>query len=214
MYDGINKGLLKASGDILAYINCDEQYLPGSLASILTFFQEHPDIEVVFGHAVAVDVSGNYLSHRKVLVPTRSHTSLFPLSTLTCATFFRRSLIAERKILFDPAWGYCGDCAWILAMIDAGVQMAVFPQFTSVFTLTGSNLSLEAKAQDEAQKLWATAPIWNQRLRPLILLNHRVRRLLGGVYSQAPFDFSLFTRESPRIRVKRHVQRPTFRWRW
>src|SRR6185503_18334195 len=31
MYDAINRGLRKATGDILAYLNCDEQYLPGAL---------------------------------------------------------------------------------------------------------------------------------------------------------------------------------------
>jgi len=214
MYDGINRGLQKSSGDILAYLNCDEQYLPGGLQSVLQFFQDHPDIDVVFGHTVAVDASGNYLWHRKMLVPTRAHTAVLPLSILTCATFFRRSLVAERKILFDTAWRYCGDAVWILAMLDAGVPMAVIPRFTSVFTHTGSNLSLDAKAQDEARKFWGSAPKWNQRLRPLVLLHHRLRRLAGGIYSQRPFDFSLFTSESPHVRVTRHVQHPTARWRW
>src|SRR5258708_40267565 len=31
MYDAINRGLRRANGDILGYLNCDEQYLPGTL---------------------------------------------------------------------------------------------------------------------------------------------------------------------------------------
>jgi len=31
MYDAINRGLRKATGEIFAYLNCDEQYLPGAL---------------------------------------------------------------------------------------------------------------------------------------------------------------------------------------
>ena len=31
MYDGVNRGLRRATGDILSYLNCDEQYLPGCL---------------------------------------------------------------------------------------------------------------------------------------------------------------------------------------
>ena len=31
MYDAINRGIKRATGDIFAYLNCDEQYLPGAL---------------------------------------------------------------------------------------------------------------------------------------------------------------------------------------
>src|SRR5947209_19202515 len=31
MYDAVNRGFDRDAGDILAYMNCDEQYLPGAL---------------------------------------------------------------------------------------------------------------------------------------------------------------------------------------
>src|SRR5215207_9457357 len=69
MYDAINRGLRKASGDILAYLNCDEQYLPGCLSEVLRFFTDHPQIEMAFGYTVAVNGRGQYQFHRKVQVP-------------------------------------------------------------------------------------------------------------------------------------------------
>src|SRR5574339_629315 len=55
MYDAINRGLQRASGDVLAYLNCDEQYLPGALQSVTEFFVSHPSVDVVFGDFVVVN---------------------------------------------------------------------------------------------------------------------------------------------------------------
>ena len=38
MYDAVNRGYRRATGDILSYLNCDEQYLPGALAAVKSFF--------------------------------------------------------------------------------------------------------------------------------------------------------------------------------
>jgi glycosyltransferase involved in cell wall biosynthesis len=38
MYDAVNRGLRKAIGEILAYLNCDEQYLPGALQRVVKIY--------------------------------------------------------------------------------------------------------------------------------------------------------------------------------
>src|SRR5208282_2311123 len=38
MYDAINRGYRRAQGDILAHLNCDEQYLPGALRAVGDYF--------------------------------------------------------------------------------------------------------------------------------------------------------------------------------
>ncbi len=214
MYDAINRGLRRARGDVLAYLNCDEQYLPGALAAVEEFFHAHPEVEMVFGDAVVVNAEGDYLFHRKMLRPLLWHTWTCQLSTLTCGTFFRRSVIERRAAFFDLQWRYIGDADWMRRLIQERVPMAALGRFTSVFTHTGQNLSTDEKTMAELRAFRATAPAVARALCPLVIAHHRARRWLGGTYSQEPFDFSLYARGPLEQRTVRHVAQPTARWRW
>ncbi len=211
MYDAINRGLRHATGDILGWLNCDEQYLPGALTAVERFFAQHPDVDVVFGDVVLVDPAGEYLCHRKVQAPLKYHTWTSHLSTLSCATFFRRKVVFDYGFFFDPRWRAAGDGEWMLRMLQRGVTMSAMKMFTSVFTRTGTNLGLGPDARRENQLLFETAPYWARKLKSFIVVHHRLRRLLHGSYSQKRFDYSLYTQQSPATRVSRHVEHPSFR---
>jgi glycosyltransferase involved in cell wall biosynthesis len=212
MYDAMNRGLRRAQGELLACLNCDEQYLPGALSAVSDFFERRPEVEMVFGDFVVVNPEGEYLFHRKVLTPRTHHTWVAHLQTFTCATFFRRSLIHEQGLLFDPRYRDVGDGEWMLRLLRRGTRMAVLRRFTSVFTMTGANMSAGANARREARELAQSAPAWARRLKGLLVLQHRLRRLAGGIYFQRPFSYALHTRTSAGQRVNHAVARPVFRW--
>ena len=211
MYDAVNRGLRRATGDILAYLNCDEQYLPGALRSVEKFFQAHPEVDMVFGDVVMVDANGNYLYHRKMQTPLLHHTWTCHLSTLSCAMFFRRRVISEMNLFFDPQWRDVGDGEWMVRAIQKKIRMATLGTFASTFTQTGANMSAGPNAHRENKRLRETAPTWAQGTRPLIILHHRLRRWLGGMYRQQPFTFEIFTTASPQQRTARFVAQPLFR---
>jgi glycosyltransferase involved in cell wall biosynthesis len=213
MYDGVNRGLRRAEGDILAYLNCDEQYLPGCLQTVEAFFRAHPGVDVLFGDSVVVDSDLNYLFHRKVQVPLKHHLWVSHLPALTCATFFRRTILTEHGLFFDDRLRDVGDAEWMLRLLKHHISMAVLRQFTSVFTMTGANMSAKPNAIRERHELQASAPVVARALKPLIIFHHRLRRLTGGIYLQHPFSYSIYTRESPGRRVSFNVTRPRFRWK-
>jgi len=209
MYEAINRGLRRASSEIVAYLNCDEQYLPGTLPRVMDFFQKHPEVEMVFGDVVMVDAEGRYLRHRKMQTPLLYHTWTCHLSTLSCGTFFRRRLVSDEESLFNPALRDVGDGEWMVRMLRREVKMAVMGEFTSAFTCTGENMSAGPNAQRENRELLETAPLLARKLRPVLILHHRIRRLLGRMYIQKPFGYEIFTLKSPERRQKFHVDRPT-----
>lgn len=211
MYDAVNRGFKRAQGDILAYLNCDEQYLPGALQRVNDFFLAHPEVEAVFADTIVVDANGNYLCHRKSLLPRANHIWA-RFSNLTCAIFVRRKTVEERGLYFDTQWRALGDVYWVMDMIRKNVRMAVLDDFTSVFYETGDNLALKPESIRESRMRAESAPAWIKMSRPLFLALHRLRMIKRGAFSQKPFDFSLYTPSSPDKRVTRHVEKPTPIW--
>lgn len=53
--DAINKGFARASGDIVAWLNSDDYYLPGTIKAAVKAFDENPEAVLVYGNMLAVD---------------------------------------------------------------------------------------------------------------------------------------------------------------
>jgi glycosyltransferase involved in cell wall biosynthesis len=60
----INKGLERATGDIIAYLNSDDYYLEGALDRVADHFACHPEVDLIHGRCRIVDESGTKVSER------------------------------------------------------------------------------------------------------------------------------------------------------
>ena len=212
MYDAVNRGLRRATGDVVAYLNCDEQYLPGALAAVERFFAAHPTVDIVFGDVVVVDGKGGYLCSRRVVLPKLNHTHVCTLGVFTAATFFRRSLLEKHALYFNDAWRATGDAVWVLELLRKKIKMGLLKRFISTFTDTGENLILSPDALAEQVRLRESAPAWVQKLAPLWALDFRIRRLGAGIYWPRPLDYAIYTDESRERRRTFEVRKPTFIW--
>lgn len=212
MYDAVNKGLLKATGDIICYLNCDEQLLPGSLSKVVAYFQQNPQCDVLFGDMIAGYDNGSPASYKRTLVPTRWHTRLCALSIFTCATFLRRTVV-EEGLLFDPRYRIIGDSVWIDKLLSARKRLHKLDIPLAFFTITSTNLGSNSKRREE-EKRWrlAFAPPMMLRFRKLVLAKYAFRKLLRGGFSKRDVDYHIFTMQSHGIRqrfVKANLQ-----WQW
>src|SRR5512138_2503312 len=53
--EAINKGMQRARGGIVAWLNSDDVYLPGAIAGAVKVFAEHPQVVMVYGDTRAID---------------------------------------------------------------------------------------------------------------------------------------------------------------
>jgi glycosyltransferase involved in cell wall biosynthesis len=92
--DALMKGFRLADGDILAWLNSDDMYLPGALRAASSFFQSHPDISLLYGDAYYCDAASNVLGRYPVEDFDLARLAYF---NFICqpSSFFRREAFAK-----------------------------------------------------------------------------------------------------------------------
>jgi len=213
MYDAVNRGIARSTGDIIAYLNCDEQYLPGALAAIASDFSSNPQLEVAFLDAIVIASDGTYICDRRVMVPERLHMlTSGNLSIFTSSTFSRATVFKKRNLIFDTSWKDLGDAEWALRLVESGLTLQAINRPASTFADTGANMNTLPNAVREKRQFRESAPKWATLAAPLILAAYRLKRLLKGLYKIRPHSYSVYTKASPNRRVEFHVASPSFRW--
>jgi len=211
MYDAINRGFDRATGDIICWLNSDEQYLEGALAKVAQYFESHPEVDVLFGDALLVSNNGSLISYRRTIMPNLHHIQAAHLNTLSCATFIRRSVL-EQGFKLDTRWKTIADAVWVVSMLKAGIPMAILPEPLAVFTITDKNLGQTSLALSEV-KLWkAETASENTVLRPVIVTWHRMLKLFSGAYWPRSMSTRLYTLGSPQERVDLNATHIGFSW--
>jgi glycosyltransferase involved in cell wall biosynthesis len=214
MYDAVNRGFRRARGQIIAHLNCDEQYLPGTLAAVMTFFNAHPEVDLVFGDTLTVRPDGSLVAFRKTICPVRPVLSLPPLYVPTAATFFRRKLV-EDGALYDDSYKDIADLAWVVRLVRERYKLAHIRQYLAIFTMTGSNRSqVVATIEEEIERFLGNVPWWIRHFRHPWRLVGWAEKLLSGCYFQAaPLQYAIYAPGQSAARTVFVAQNPSFRWR-
>jgi glycosyltransferase involved in cell wall biosynthesis len=121
--DAFNKGIARASGDIIGFINADDQLLPGTLDKVRDFFAARPDVDVLHGDVLLYE--GSHLIKRirpagRWWYPWRLVLFNHP------ATFVRKS-VYEQYGLFDTSYRIAMDVEIFLRWLRKGVNIAYLP---------------------------------------------------------------------------------------
>ncbi len=212
MYDAINRGFRKSSAEIVAYLNCDEQFLPGSLKAVHDYFETHPEIDVLVSDTVVVAADGTYLCHRYGFEPG-FYSSWLKTSVTTCSLFFRRRVLDKHGIYFDTKWKALGDAFWLIEAVQKKVRFGTLRLKTAIFTETGNNLALKPSSLREEVQKDEMAPSLVKMFRPLLILKHRIKMIASGMFWEKPFTYSIYTLDNDKRRSEFKAEKPTPIWR-
>ena len=92
----INKGFSMCRGEILAWLNSDDTYMPGAVQKAVDAFLQHPEAGVVYGNVNIISRSGDYSGPGTFVEPFNAHRFLDGVNFISQpAAFFRRSAFFE-----------------------------------------------------------------------------------------------------------------------
>lgn len=151
MYDAINKGLRRARGEIIGYINTDDRYFPWSVKTAVDFLEAHPDVDLVYGDTLVND-RRHGIRYVNVM-PTFSATWLRCGGILPQPTVFFRRRVFERIGPFQKDVKYLADCEYWLRASAAGHRIAKVHEVQAVeINHSGTIRETLAQAVDEEKQ--------------------------------------------------------------
>jgi len=182
----INKGLQLATGEILAFLNSDDLYLPGALPRAARFFMANLDAAWVSGRCITIDAeqqpTRKLITHYKNFwLHFRSYKVLLVLNYISQpATFWRKSVFNELGPL-EESLHYTMDYEYWLR-IGKHYRLYSLPQELAVFRLHANSKS-GSTASKQFEEQYRVAETYHPPA-PLLPL-HRLHNWLSiMVYSR------------------------------
>lgn len=229
MYDAINKGVENAlqlialstsatesTSDLnretfFSWLNCDEQYLPGTLEYVANYFKENPSVDILFGDYLLMDQKGDLIAYRKGYPVRRAYIEASHLYTLSC-TMFCRMKVFHALHGFDDTYKMVGDEDFVVRALQAGFKAKHVRRYFSVFTHTGVNLGGGKRAEYEFKQRKKMNSYWVKMFRFPINLIRCTEKIFSGAYLQTfPLEYAVYIEEGV-LREKKVARQASWKW--
>lgn len=166
LYDAMNKGVARASGDFIIFINADDVFAgPDAVRDAMREIARQPDGDIYYG---SLDVRAGATRHHYVPPPPDQAVEEMVTGCLPHQATLARRAVFDRTGLFDLRWRRHADYDWWLkALADPTIRIRQIDTVVASFALGGASSDL-AKGQPEvfaiqnASRLYSGAA-WDRR---------------------------------------------------
>lgn len=127
LYDAMNKGLQKATGDYLVFLNAgDTLYAPDTIETVVRCVQQPPLLleraggeapAVIYGDTAITDAEGNFLHLRTHRPPEQLTWKSFKQGMLVCHQAFYVLTSLARQIPYDLQYRHSADVDWCIRIM-------------------------------------------------------------------------------------------------
>jgi glycosyltransferase involved in cell wall biosynthesis len=168
--DAINKGFLKARGEILTWLCADDVYERNTVSTVVSFFEEHPATSMVYGECLYIDAAGQIIG----TYPGGQFdvTALLPFCFIPQPTAFIRKSVLDRVGFVDAELHFAMDLD-LWARIAANGRVDFIPSVLARYRLHDGTKTVSASGAVEREGI---------RVRERYLNDASFRKCLGASY--------------------------------
>lgn len=138
--DALNRGFERTSADIMGYLNSDDLLLPGTLHLVAQYFQDNPDVDVIYGNRLIIDEQGAEVG-RWILPRHDADVLRFVDYVPQESMFWRRRVWTRVGEKFDASLQFAMDWDLLLRFLDAGASFHHVPELFGIFRVHGRQKS-------------------------------------------------------------------------
>ncbi len=194
-----NRGLDRARGELIAFLDSDDLWLPGKIAAQVRHLQAHPEIGLVYGNWACWEADGEGRFHMPSAEPVRDldveeaprgwiyNDLLLDCVVLTSTVMVRRSVV-DTVGRFDPTllrgqdYDYWLRVSRVARVHKLRAVVALYRQHAGMIASRYPDRNFELEVLERAQRNWGLEGPDGRETAPSVLRRRLARLAFGFGY--------------------------------
>lgn len=146
IYDAMNKGIKAATGDVVAFLNCDDWYENNTFELVNKYFCKD-SMDILIGRV-------NLIQNERILKVAPNNATDITITMPCChQAVFARRRVFEGIGSFDLKYKICADYDWLLRAVYAGINLGYVDDIFANYRLDGYSGKQDAEMYRELEEI-------------------------------------------------------------